>query len=346
MAKKNFIKKFQMENNENKRVELQFRNSAFDRRISTFAIVNKVQRVSIVEFLKDAFDIYESEMNRAVELNNMVKSISILTAEFEKDIPKTNLNENEDNMSDNSDQKIKETLYFPTPNVLIGINADMEKHYEMNIVNEILKSVENMTIRGSGFTLARIIELNVQISSYQPLDGSSYVATPKDLNAKKAIINVMNLRDEMCFKWAILSALHPAKTNPHRLQNYIKYKDELNFDGIEFPVNLKDIDKFTKQNEDISINVYYFDDSVVPVRLCPLRVSNEVKKHHIHLLMLIGKNRIDTDDAHTTVGKIKVMLESGQNRSHYCWIKNLSRLVSSQLSDHDHKKHICDRCLN
>lgn len=32
--------------------------------------------------------------------------------------------------------------------------------------------------------------------------------------------------------------------------------------------------------------------------------------------------------------------------SHYCWIKNLSRLVGSQMSSKGHKKIFCDRCLN
>lgn len=40
------------------------------------------------------------------------------------------------------------------------------------------------------------------------------------------------------------------------------------------------------------------------------------------------------------------MLNDGQIQSHYCWIKNLSRLVSSQLNAHGHKNYICDRCLN
>lgn len=32
-------------------------------------------------------------------------------------------------------------------------------------------------------------------------------------------------------------------------------------------------------------------------------------------------------------------------RSHFCWIKNLSKLVGSQISKYQHKKWICDRCL-
>ena len=32
--------------------------------------------------------------------------------------------------------------------------------------------------------------------------------------------------------------------------------------------------------------------------------------------------------------------------NHYCVIRNLSRLISSDLSKHEHKKHFCLRCLN
>ena len=36
--------------------------------------------------------------------------------------------------------------------------------------------------------------------------------------------------------------------------------------------------------------------------------------------------------------------EEGVN--HYCLVKNLSRLLSSQVSKHDGKKYFCKRCLN
>ncbi|KAL6419293.1 hypothetical protein ACFW04_013933 [Cataglyphis niger] len=34
------------------------------------------------------------------------------------------------------------------------------------------------------------------------------------------------------------------------------------------------------------------------------------------------------------------------NVKHFAWIRNLSRLVSSQLSNHNDQKYICDRCLH
>ncbi|KAJ8946588.1 hypothetical protein NQ314_008843 [Rhamnusium bicolor] len=38
-------------------------------------------------------------------------------------------------------------------------------------------------------------------------------------------------------------------------------------------------------------------------------------------------------------------LEGPNKKSHYCWIKNISRLVGSQLTKHDGAIHICDGCL-
>lgn len=325
-------------------VEFQACANAFNKRLSTFNIVNKVQRTDIQSFLNDAYKIYQKELMCILEKYNIVKSLSILAAEFEKKVVQVN-DVNLPNASNSTvkEDVIKQTLYFSSSNVRISFHDNLNVHYQKNVVSEILKSVENAAIQGSGFTLSQILHLNVQISLYEPLNGSSFIETPKILESKKAIVNVQNLNDEMCFKWAILSALHPHENNPQRLSHYKQFENELNFRNINFPVNLKDIDKFEQQNNTISINVYYYDDAAE--RVLPLRVSNVVKHHHIHLMLLVQAIRLN-NSAYTTADKINVMLECDDIRSHYCWIKNLSRLVSNQLSKHDHASFICDRCLN
>jgi len=55
--------------------------------------------------------------------------------------------------------------------------------------------------------------------------------------------------------WAVLSCLYPVNDHPCRVSNYDKYQDTLNFDGIDFPVQTKQIPKFEKQNPTISVNV-------------------------------------------------------------------------------------------
>ena len=46
-----------------------------------------------------------------------------------------------------------------------------------------------------------------------------------------------------------------------RDSNYTRYQDALNFDGIDFPVQTKQIVKFEKQNPTISVNVISPDDN-------------------------------------------------------------------------------------
>lgn len=348
-----------------KTVELRERESAFNRRLHTFDIVNKVaERIDIPEFLWDAYSIYESELKKTLGVKNMVKTMTIIALEYKKIILTTSENDTkvvDDNSPSTSaavadadtasvsgdgqkEETIKETFYFATPNkVVASSDSNLKEHFKVNIVDEIMQGVENATFQGSGFTLSAIISLNVQVSSYEPLKGSSYVQTPKKLASKKAIINVQN-KDNMCFKWAILSALHATAKHPQRVSEYKNYENELNFNNIKFPVSIKDIEKFEKQNETISVNVYFYEEKNSCVY--PLRLTKHVKERHIHLLLLSGKNRIVTDGEETIAGKIKVMLESDQIRLHYCWIKHLSRLLSSQLSAHGHANYICDRCLN
>lgn len=329
-------------------IELQIRDSAFKRRIHTFAIVNK-DHIDVRAFLNDASRIYEYIVSHTLEKYHLIKTFTVFVAEFEKKtVIVTSSNDDADesgsSTSNNNEKTQKETLYLTTSNKVVGLETNLSEHYQKNIIDEVVKNVDDAAFRGSGFSLKRIVELSVQINSYEPLGGSSYIKTPKTIRSKNAIINVQNF-DEMCFKWAILSALHPPEVkNPHKLFHYYAYNDELNFNGIEFPVRLNQIDKFTRQNNEISINVYYYDEDDECVR--PLRVSSDVKKHHIHLLLLYDKLCGNVFGANTTASKIEVMLNNGPIRMHYCWIKNLSRLVSSQLSKHEHKKYICDRCLN
>ena len=70
--------------------------------------------------------------------------------------------------------------------------------------------------------------------------GRSYIPTPKGIEAKEAVVNVQN-KDNQCFKWAVLSALHPLAKHANRVFHYKKFENELDFTGISFPVMLDDI---------------------------------------------------------------------------------------------------------
>ena len=43
---------------------------------------------------------------------------------------------------------------------------------------------------------------------------------------------------------------------------------------------------------------------------------------------------------------VEVVDGNNELKTHYCLINNLSRLLSTQMNDHDHKIYFCKRCLN
>lgn len=105
-----------------------------------------------------------------------------------------------------------------------------------------------------GWTLNKILHLELNINKYNPLRASSYVQLPKSISDRKAVVNIKN-NDQCCFAWSIVSALYPVQTNSDRLSSYPHFSEILNFTNINFPVKLKDIKKFEELN-DISINIY------------------------------------------------------------------------------------------
>jgi len=67
--------------------------------------------------------------------------------------------------------------------------------------------------------------------------------------------------DVQCFKLCIARALNPVKYHPERITRQLeKRAAALNFDGISFPMKLKDVKKFEQQNPQISVNVLGYED--------------------------------------------------------------------------------------
>ncbi|XP_070155824.1 uncharacterized protein [Polyergus mexicanus] len=145
-----------------------------------------------------------------------------------------------------------------------------------------------------------------------------HIKLPREITMKRAVINVQS-KDNACFAWAVVAALHPAERNAERESSYPHYTTVLNLQDIEFPMTLSQIKKFELHN--ISINVYCIEkeNNIVPIRL-----SEQKKDRHVNLLYM----------------------QDSQDVGHFAWIKNLSSLVSSQLSCGKRRQYICDRCLH
>ena len=71
----------------------------------------------------------------------------------------------------------------------------------------IKAQTENPKFPESGFTLDKIMHLYINFHKLVLTRGSSYIELPEWIKSKKAVINRQN-KDEECFKWAVIAALH------------------------------------------------------------------------------------------------------------------------------------------
>ena len=177
-------------------------------------------------------------------------------------------------------------------------------------IQTIEERIQNFNQRGSNWRFQRVLSLDVHFTDFIPL--------PRKIASKKAVINMKN-DDDQCFKWSVVRALNPVEKNSERITKELKDQSErLDWSGLKFPVKLDHIVIFEKFNPSISINVFGFEGDVYPLRL------SKSKSELIVNLLLI----------------------SDGEKQHYCLIKSLSRLLSSQMSKHDHANSFCLNCLN
>ena len=80
-------------------------------------------------------------------------------------------------------------------------------------------------------------------------------------SSKKALINIKN-NDQKCFLWFHIRHTNPVKIHPERIIREDKIPtNNLNYDGIGFPVGEKDFSKIGKKNN-ISINMFCYENKL------------------------------------------------------------------------------------
>ena len=74
------------------------------------------------------------------------------------------------------------------------------------------------------------------------------------------MVNIQNIDDNECFKWCLVTYLHPADHHPARISKVDKDSArKLDFKGIKFPIKIRDIHKTEKKNC-IAINVFGYEN--------------------------------------------------------------------------------------
>ena len=236
----------------------------------------------------------------------------------------------------NSNRNIKTILYlyvlmtqgerevefaFHSKIKLVLEGTDLNEIYD-EMKDEIEEEIQKVQeAEGSGWKYEKVIKLVLHTTRWDPINAGSYIDLPPALKNKNAIINMKN-QDEECFKWCVLRALNPKDNHPERVDKDLKSKVEtLNMQGMRYPVNFRDIDRFEQQNPEISITVLGYNQDE---RVFPLKISKYTGCKHDIVLLLI---------------------KDGE-KSHYCLVKNISALLASQINSHKGTSHICLNCIN
>ena len=216
----------------------------------------------------------------------------------------------------------KTEFAFHSKGLKLILEGTNEEDIYNEMVEEIMEEIETTEdAEGSGWQFEKVEKLVLHTTRWDPMSAGSYIPLPPALKNKNAIINMKN-QDDKCFLWSVLRALNPKDKNPDRIDKDLKSKeDTLNMQGMRYPVHFRDIDRFEQQNLEISITVLGYNQDE---RVFPLKISKYTGCEHDIILLLI---------------------KDGE-KSHYCLVKNMSALLSSQINSHKGTCHICLNCFN
>lgn len=226
----------------------------------------------------------------------------------------------------------------------------------------VMSDLEDFIQRGSGWALVQILHLEVNLNKYEPLRGSSYIPLPDTIKAKQACINPQN-SDNKCFENCVrifflhnkhkddvsnrikavmnnesLSAMQKVnEQNRIRVAHHSRLMRMTNRDAqaIDTEFNLKYVDReddapmeirkikqFEALNPEVSCNVFGVSENGKKI-VGPLALTKKKQNNHINLLFI-----------------------NNNETGHFIWIKDLARLVNSQLNVRGHQNLICDSCLS
>ena len=134
-------------------------------------------------------------------------------------------------------------------------------------------------------------------------------------HARKGLINIKN-NDQKYFLWCHVRHINPVKDHSGRITRIDRdFANNLNYDGIEFPVQEKDFKKIEVQNN-ICVNMFGYENKLVFL----VYISDQTFKSSIDLLLLI-------DD-----------------KSHYVDIKDFNTFMFHKAKNKN-KKWFCKSCL-
>ena len=111
--------------------------------------------------------------------------------------------------------------------------------------------IENLALANNRFIFDEVLFIDINVHQLNFTRGSSYLPLPDWVSRKRGVIKPKNENDEECFKWAVIAALHyvDIRSHPERISNLRRFEDNCDWSGLEFPLSIKGIREFEKEND-------------------------------------------------------------------------------------------------
>ena len=202
----------------------------------------------------------------------------------------------------------------------VGDNTDDILTRLLNSFLENYEREKNILRNGSNYVCDCIDLTLVELRR-----GSWYIPPPEWIEKKKATINPKNIRDNYCFAYSTVAALHHHNIghHPERTNKIEPFISTYNRKNINFPAGQKDWKTFERNKKDIALNIVFASSTEKKINVIRRSDYNHKRQHIIELLM-------NTDN---------------QNNWYCLTTKSIKRLIRGVTSNH-HGDFFCRNCMH
>ena len=148
---------------------------------------------------------------------------------------------------------------------------------------------ENIIRNGSDYSFECVDMTGIHFHNIKLKRRSSYINSPKWILDKNATINPKSLKDNNCFQYPIIAALHHQEINDHpdRITKLKSFINNYNCKDIDFPAGSKEYKIFERNNKDIALNILSVPPNEKEINIIYKSDHNYTREKQVVLLMII-----------------------------------------------------------
>jgi hypothetical protein len=130
------------------------------------------------------------------------------------------------------------------------------------VINELDEEINNFQRNGSNWIVENIFRIDIKVAKYlnNQNTGGCYKKLPEIIQKKKAVISIKNA-DNKCFIYSVIAKIFPTHNNStqNNQRKYLKILHKFNLKNFKFPIEIKNIGKFERDNKKLNFRINVFE---------------------------------------------------------------------------------------